>query len=63
MKTITCNLCGKPVTKYERFKIKVTSPFLDISNMTAHCCEDCFDNLYDFLFSKRLKEADNDKTN
>lgn len=58
MKKITCNLCGKTVTKYERFKIKVTSPFIDVSNMTAHCCEDCFDKFHEFLFNRRVNNGE-----
>lgn len=51
MKKIVCNLCGKSLDNL-RFKIKVTSPYIDVSDFTAHCCGKCFDKLNDLLFPK-----------
>lgn len=51
MKKIVCNLCGKSLGDL-RFKIKVTSPYIDVKDFTAHCCGKCFDKLYDLLFPK-----------
>lgn len=57
MKTITCNLCGASIGK-ARFKIKVTSPFIDAKDFTSHCCCDCYDKLWNFLNAKEVSNED-----
>lgn len=53
MKKIICNLCGETITSFERFKIKVTSPFIDVKDIKAHCCPVCYEKLYNFLFPEK----------
>lgn len=57
MKKIICNLCGETITSFEqRFKIKVTSPFIDVRDIKAHCCRECYEQLYNFLFPRKDDE-------
>mgnify|MGYP003293536648 CR=1 FL=1 len=50
MKKIICNTCGVEISKRKNhFKIKVKSPFINVRDFTAHCCDDCFEKLYGFF--------------
>ncbi len=53
MKIINCDICGDVIEtdmrKVPHFTIKITSPFCDVKDIKAHCCEECFDNLMKFL--------------
>ena len=59
MKKIICNICYKTLVEDHHehlfFKVKITSPFIDVSNTTVHCCPDCYDKMMDFF---NLGEAD-----
>lgn len=61
MKKIICNICDKtmlsPNYKEPYFRVKITSPFIDVRNTKVHCCADCFDKMMNFF---NLGEADND---
>lgn len=53
MKKIFCDICNEvietDVNKVPHFTIKITSPFIDVKNIKAHCCEDCYRNLMQLL--------------
>lgn len=56
MKKIFCDICDKVIEtdtcKTPHFTIKITSPFSDVANLKAHCCEDCYDKLMALLNRK-----------
>ena len=49
MKKIFCDICDKVLAmdtrKESYFTIKITSPFIDVADLKAHCCADCYDKL------------------
>lgn len=49
MKKIICNLCGETLVagsvKHGHFKVKITSPFIDVRDVTVHCCTNCYDSM------------------
>lgn len=54
MKIINCNMCGTrlKVGKNELqnyYKIKIKTPYIDVVDIHAHCCDDCFSNLVKIL--------------
>lgn len=59
MKKIFCDICNDVLQtdtyKGSFFTLKITSPFCDIKNIKAHCCDECYDKLM-----KLLNRADED---
>lgn len=61
MKKIYCDICNEVIEtdmrKVPHFTIKITSPFSDVKDIKAHCCEDCYHNLMQLL--NRHEEEEN----
>lgn len=49
MKKIFCDICNEVIEtdmqKVPHFTIKITSPFIDVKNIKAHCCDECYEKL------------------
>jgi hypothetical protein len=61
MKKIVCNLCGKILVagakKRKHFTVNITSPYINIFNRKAHCCEDCYEKMLDFFNIRIMEDA------
>lgn len=61
MKKKFCDICNGMLaddtydTPY--FTIKIKSPFIDVKNIKAHCCDECYPKLMKLL--KRSEENEN----
>ena len=53
MKKIYCDICKDVIEtdmrKVPHFTIKIISPFIDVKNVKAHCCDECYENLMQLL--------------
>ena len=53
MKKIFCDICDTLIEtdtyNEPHFTIKITSPFCDVKNLKAHCCEECYPKLMKLL--------------
>lgn len=53
MKKIYCDICKEVIEtdmqKVPHFTIKITSPFIDVKNIKAHCCDECYPKLMKLL--------------
>lgn len=53
MKKIFCDICNEVIEtdmcKVPHFTIKITSPFCDVKDIKAHCCDECYPKLMELL--------------
>lgn len=53
MKKTFCDICKGELADdtYDapHFTIKITSPFCDVKNIKAHCCDECYPKLMKLL--------------
>lgn len=53
MKKVFCDICNDVIEtdmqKVPHFTIKIKSPFCDVENITAHCCDECYPKLMKLL--------------
>lgn len=53
MKKIFCDICNEVIEtdmlKAPHFTIKITSPFCDVKDIKAHCCDECYEKLMKLL--------------
>lgn len=53
MKKIFCDICNGVLSddtyNAPHFAIKITSPFIDVKNIKAHCCDECYPKMMKLL--------------